>query len=202
MPKKKKTVPTKDATAQLVDWAARVETVPVESLSFDPRNARRHPVTNKKAVMESLKRFGVRESLVVRRDTNVVLSGNLRLECLRELGQKTVSVVFVENESEAESAAFALAANRTAELAEWDDAILLSLVREVNDVDASLLVGWNEDEVLGILAGDQTVPELNSEGQLLDARFIITIECSDERHQKTLLEKLEKDGIECKALIV
>lgn len=101
----------------------KVDTVDIETLIPDPDNARTHDAANLAAIRGSLKQFDVVEPLVVRRQNNVVIGGNGRLAALKELGYKKVPVHYVDFDDQ-KAKALALALNRTAELAAWDDEIL------------------------------------------------------------------------------
>ena len=99
-------------------------------LEPDSRNARSHGAANIAAIRESLERFGQRKPLVVWGST--VIAGNGTLEAALALGWEHVYVARVpEGWSEAQARAFALADNKTAELAEWDDAVLEALLGEL-----------------------------------------------------------------------
>lgn len=117
-----------------------VELAEVSALKFDPNNARKHGEKNILAIKESLSRFGQRRAIVVFGD--VVIAGNGTLEAARQLGWKEVSITRVpEDWSEEEARAYALADNRTAELAEWDSKMLADTLA---DLDSS---GWKIQEL-------------------------------------------------------
>lgn len=91
---------------------------PVSGLHFDPANVRRHGDKNIKAIESSLARFGQQIPIVIDKN-GVVRKGNGTLLAATNLGWKEIWVT--ESELEAnELTAFAIADNRTAELAEWD----------------------------------------------------------------------------------
>lgn len=96
-----------------------IETVPISSLMLDPANARRHPTKNLEALKASLARFGQQKPVVVDARGRVI-AGNGTLTAARALGWSEIRVVRTALEG-AEAAAFGVADNRTAELAEWDD---------------------------------------------------------------------------------
>ena len=129
--------------------ALRPLAVPVGELEADPRNARRHDERNLAAIRASLARFGQRKPLVGRRvDGRLVLeAGHGTLEAARALGWSHVAVLEVD-EAEAEAQAFALADNRTAELASWDDESLRASLALVESAGVPLLdLGWTPAEV-------------------------------------------------------
>ena len=98
----------------------KIDLVDIETLITDPNNARKHGDKNMATIRSSLKQFDVVEPLVVRRSNNVVIGGNGRLAALKEMGRKKVPVHYVDLDDQ-KAAALALALNRSAELAEWDD---------------------------------------------------------------------------------
>jgi ParB-like chromosome segregation protein Spo0J len=119
----------------------KIESVLVESLSFDPNNARKHSEENLQAIAGSLDQFGQRKPIVVTAD-NVVVAGNGTLEAARSLRWSKIDVVRVPADWSADEVkAFALADNRTAELAEWDIGILSEQLGELE------IAGWDLSEI-------------------------------------------------------
>ena len=108
-----------------------VEYRSVSDLLANVANARTHPERNVKAVMDSLKAFGQQFPIVIDRD-GVVWDGNGRLEAAKRLGW-TVMAVVVTDLSGDELRAYAVAANRTAELAGWDDDLLAAALAGVDE---------------------------------------------------------------------
>jgi ParB-like chromosome segregation protein Spo0J len=111
--------------------------VPCDSLVLDPANARKHNLPNLEAIKGSLATYGQRKPVVARRDTRTVIAGNGTLEAARELGWTHLAVVFTDDDP-VTAAGFAIADNRTAELAEWDGEALDRLLREVRVDDERL----------------------------------------------------------------
>jgi hypothetical protein len=120
--------------------------VPISSIRLDERNARRHGRQNLDAIAASLKRFGQRAPLVV--SDGVVRAGNGRLLAARELGWTHVAVVDA-GDTESEALAYALADNRTAELASWDVEALSEALAEIGKDGA---IGWDDDELEVLLS--------------------------------------------------
>lgn len=115
----------------------QVRTVSVLDLTLDPENARLHGEENLAAIRGSLKRFGQVKPIVVDA-RNRVLAGNGMLTAAKQLGWSSVEVVCAPADWSADRAmAYALADNRTAELAEWDDRILAD---QLVELDAN---GWD-----------------------------------------------------------
>ena len=112
----------------------------ISSLSLDPTNARRHDSKNLASIEGSLRLFGQRKPIVVT-GANVVVAGNGTLEAAKSLGWSEIDVVRIPADWSAEQVkAYALADNRTAELAEWDAKVLAD---QLVELDA---VGWDVSE--------------------------------------------------------
>jgi ParB-like chromosome segregation protein Spo0J len=91
--------------------------VSIDKLRIDPNNARDHGPEDLTAIKESLTRFGQRKPIVVGAD-GMVQAGNGTLLAARELGWTMIATVQSPLEGD-EAAAYAIADNRTGELAKW-----------------------------------------------------------------------------------
>ena len=138
-----------------------VEDVPVDSLTFDPANVRKHPEANLAAIKASLTRFGQQKPIVVDAK-GVVVAGNGTLAAAKAMGWRTVKAVRT-NLAGAEATAFAIADNRTAELAEWDEAALHQQLAAIAIDDEELLAatGFDEKELAKLAAA--AAPEVNED---------------------------------------
>jgi ParB-like chromosome segregation protein Spo0J len=96
--------------------------IEISKLAADPNNARKHSDKNLKAIKGSLAKFGQQKPIVID-SKNVVIAGNGTLEAAKQLGWTVINAVVTELD-ELGKMAFALADNKTSELAEWDDDIL------------------------------------------------------------------------------
>lgn len=134
----------------------KVESALISELSQDPANARKHGTRNIEAIKASLRRFGQQKPIVVD-SSNVVRAGNGTLEAARDLGWKSVSVVRTTLQG-TDATAFAIADNRTAELAEWDDEVLAATLESLQFEDADLLddVGFSDEELSELLAQEES----------------------------------------------
>lgn len=145
----------------------KIQIVPVSALVPDPANVRTHDEKNLDAIRRSLEAFGQRKPIVVARGNNdelVVIAGNGTLEAAKSLGWESLAVTEVPRDWDADRArAYAIADNRTAELADWDK---VELANALVDLDA---VGWD-----GAVLGFQSLhpPTIDAEdafGSLSDA---------------------------------
>jgi hypothetical protein len=113
------------------------ELVPIDDLTPDPANARKHGERNLSSIIDSLRAFGQQKPIVVDR-RGVVIAGNGTLEAAKRLGWEEIAVVRTELDP-TQATAFGIADNRTAELAEWDEDVLVSLLDSLDDETRDLL---------------------------------------------------------------
>lgn len=102
------------------------------------RNPRRG---NVKAIADSLRVNGQYRPVVINAGThtgraNEVLAGNHTLMAARDLGWETVAAVTVDVDDD-QAARIVAADNRTADLGEYDDRLLLELLAELPDLDGT-----------------------------------------------------------------
>ena len=141
-----------------VDRGLEVERVEVSTLLNDPANVRKHNERNLESIKASLARFGQQKPIVVGRD-GVVIAGNGTLAAARSLGWSMIDIVR-SHLTGAEATAYAIADNRTAELAEWDDDALAQQLAALQIEDEELLAvtGFDEKE-LEAMSGPAEVEE-------------------------------------------
>lgn len=136
--------------------------IPISTLASDPANARLHNDRNLAAIEGSLRVYGQRKPVVVRKDGMVVTAGNGTLEAAKRLGWTHLAAVVVDDDP-ITATGFAIADNRSAELATWDEEALGKLLRELRDEEVDLdALGWNDDELRALvdeLEGAADVPE-------------------------------------------
>jgi DNA modification methylase len=105
--------------------------VPVTDLRLDPDNARTHSEQNLNAIRGSLVEYGQRTPLVVNLRTGFVEKGNGTLQAALSLGWTHLAAIFVEDDP-GRAAGYALADNRSAELAGWDEMKVEALLKQTD----------------------------------------------------------------------
>lgn len=106
---------------------------PIVDLREDPTNARLHSAVNLHAIAASLRRYGQRKPIVVHADGTCV-AGSGTLAAARDiLGWTHLAVTRFQEGAELEAAAYAIADNRTAELADWDYEQLSKTLQGLDD---------------------------------------------------------------------
>lgn len=140
------------------------ERISISRLKFDERNARKHDKRNIKAIKDSLIKFGQQKPIVVMED-GTVIAGNGTLMAAKELGWDDIDVRWSGLKKD-EAIAYGLVDNRSAELAEWDNDTLGTLLSELDaegwDLDA---LGWSDEELKSITEGDEEKTALSDEDE-------------------------------------
>ena len=115
-------------------------------------------------VAASIDQFGWRQPIVVDTD-GVIVIGHTRLKAAHSLGLKQVPVHVAKNLSADQIKALRLADNRTGEFSQWDEDKLareLAELEAATDLDFDLdVIGWDEDEIGDLIAGDASDEDLD-----------------------------------------
>ena len=175
----------------------KIQRIEIAKLSGDPANARKHGEQNIATIVASLKRFGQQKPIVID-SSDCVRAGNGTLEAARSMGWTHLDCVRT-NLTGSDAIAYAIADNRTAELAEWDDDVLAATLNGLLADDPDLLnaAGFNEDELDKMLS-----PEVSDEESQVDlvSKLEIVVTCDSETDQQTVFVMLEKEGYKCRVL--
>lgn len=86
------------------------------------------------AVASSIREFGFKVPIVVD-GKGVVVSGHTRLKAAKALGLDEVPVIVADDLDDTKIKAFRLADNKVAELADWDESLLIKELEELTDLD-------------------------------------------------------------------
>lgn len=171
----------------------------VAELAIDPANVRKHNEKNLAAIKASLLRFGQQKPIVIDK-SGVVRAGNGTLAAAQALGWAEIDCVISDLKG-AEATAYAIADNRTAELAEWDDAVLTATLQSLEVEDAALLdaAGYTSAELRRIVSAMEARESTNI--ALGDVAFRVIVSVAGESEQAALIERLEAEGYTCQPLM-
>lgn len=129
----------------------------IADISPNPRNYRKHPEANLRAIEASLRAHGQQKPIVVRE--GVVVAGHGTLEAAKRLGWTEIACVEYQG-SEKEALAYGVADNRPGDLADDDAGLLAEALRELEAEGLLDATGYDTaglDEVLA--AADAVVAE-------------------------------------------
>ena len=167
-----------------------IKTVGVASLKSDPNNPNKHGAKNLQSIDDSFDQFGQLEPLLVQKSTGVVISGNGRLARLVARGVEDVQITELDVNDET-AQRISLVMNRTGQLAELDEAVVMSIINEAgkSGVTAKQL-GYTESEVDVMLDSIRVDSEAGGGGNpLYDSAF------EEEDLVEQIQNKREKDKL-------
>lgn len=142
-----------------------------------PGNPRRGDVA---AIARSLETNGQFAPIVVSRETGRILSGNHTAEAARSLGWDRIAAVYVDADEQRERRIVA-AANRTGDLATYDNSDLVALLQSIDDLDGTGYVDENLTTFLAKLdERDGIKPEAGPDPRLDQKRMTKCPHCGTE----------------------
>ena len=121
--------------------------VSIDTLHEDPDNARGHDERNIEAIKSSLFAFGQQKPIVVD-ENGCVLAGNGTLVAAKMLGWKEIAASQSDIIRDDAKKAYAIADNKTAELATWNFQVLADTLASLqHDSDLLLSTGFSDFEI-------------------------------------------------------
>lgn len=137
----------------------KYETATIASLMLDPANVRTHDVRNLEAIKASLARFGQQKPIVVNAK-GIIVAGNGTMVAAKMLNWSSVEIVRTNLEG-AEAIAYAIADNRTAELAEWDESALAAQLAalQIDDEELANITGFTDTEIEALTLATNEIEE-------------------------------------------
>src|SRR4051795_1605734 len=132
-------------------WPAdKVERRPIEQLIPYTRNSRTHSASQVDQIAASIREWGWTNPILVTEDGSIV-AGHGRVLGAKKLGLAEVPVMVAAGWSEPQIRAYALADNKLALNAGWDDEMLALEIADLQEIGFDLsLSGFSDDELLTI----------------------------------------------------
>jgi len=189
----------------MTERTLRIERRHVAALTHDPDNARARGLRAIEAIARSLEAFGQQKPIVITPD-GTVLAGNGTLDAAKILGWTEIECQ-VADLSPTQARAFAVADNRTAELAFWKEAQLLAALDAAQAADMLDATGFDEADLEGIRRAleepeeDQpsgsSDPPQNESGppEEIGETFAVTVECATEEDAEAVRQMVEGDNL-------
>jgi ParB-like chromosome segregation protein Spo0J len=147
----------------------KLTTIKITELSLDPSNVRKHSRRNLDAIKASLRKFGQQKPIVVDAK-GIVLAGNGTLTAAQELGWTEIQIVRTELAG-VSATAFAIADNRTAELAEWEEDKLNAVLKSLQDEGVDLVdVGFEPMTDVVPMAPESSAEEIDTDAMEMECR--------------------------------
>ena len=98
----------------------KIEMIKLDVLKPYEKNARRHEAADVAAIVKSIEAFGFNDPVGVWGPQNVIVEGHGRVLAARQLGMTEVPCIRLDELTDEQRRAYALAHNKTAELSSWD----------------------------------------------------------------------------------
>lgn len=159
-------------------------------LSHDPSNVRTHDEKNITAIKASLRKFGQQKPIVID-DKGTVIAGNGTLESAKLLGWTEIDCVVTDLDS-LNKTAFAIADNRTAELAAWDTEALNLQLKTLEELNMDM-----SEFDFDISVDDFQFKEPSEEKEK-ELRLVLTFETDEEL--ENAFEFLNENGYKAKVM--
>ena len=148
------------------------------------------------AVASSIREFGFKVPIVVDGE-GVVVSGHTRLKAAKALGLTEVPVIVADDLDETKIKAFRLADNKVAELADWDESLLIKELAELADLNYDM--GQFEFDLEPELGDGDDLGDIPDNINVMET-FALNVIVSDEAEQAELYEEMLGRGYEVKVV--
>jgi len=127
--------------------ARKIELWPLSRLKPYANNARTHSADQVQQIAASIATYGFNNPILVDTEDGII-AGHGRLSAAQSLQLEHVPVIVLDHLTDAQRRAYILADNRLAELAQWDDDLLVDELEALGDdgIDISSL-GWSPEEL-------------------------------------------------------
>src|SRR5207253_6084994 len=134
-----------------------------------PGNARTHTKRQIEKLAASLREFGLNTPILIDAERNVI-AGHGRLLACQRLGLTEVPTIGLDHLSSAQAQAFAIADNRLAELAGWDDRLLGEQLRLLSEMTLDFdleLTGFEIAQIDALIESPAMATDRADEGIVL-----------------------------------
>lgn len=196
-----KTKTTKRRVRTAIDGVVmqRLAIKQIKPAAYNPRKKLRPQDPEYQRIKRSIQTFGMVDPLVWNKRSGNLVGGHQRLKILRdEFGVSEVDVSVVDL-APAEEKALNLALNKVG--GQWDEGALADLLGELREqIDASLS-GFTQTEIDNLLDSEPAETAEDTSSQLADLIYRVIIDCKDENEQREMLERFNREGLTCRALI-
>ncbi len=160
----------------------KVETVNIDELKPFEKNPKTHSKEQIDKIVRSIKEFGWANPILALKENRMVIAGHARLKAARQMNLSEVPVIFLDMPYE-KAIAYVVADNRLAEIAEWDNTLLLPLLDEIKlaGVDVEL-TGFTVADIC-MFKAQNVIPETEPEYGENTADDVKKITCPECGHE-------------------
>ena len=112
-----------------------IDMINIADLRPYEKNARRHEAADVQAIAKSIEAFGFNDPVGVWGPQNIIVEGHGRVMAAKQLGMIEVPCIRLDDLTDEQRRAYALAHNKTAELSAWDAELLPLELQELPSYD-------------------------------------------------------------------
>jgi ParB-like chromosome segregation protein Spo0J len=187
----------------------------IDDLAPYARNARTHSDAQVSQLATAIEVFGWTNPVLA--DASGIVAGHgrvmaaqrlyargvsIRLPSGAEIPSGTVPVIDCTGWTEPQRRAYILADNQLALQAGWDEHLLAQELADLQALDVEMmgLTGFSAAELERLLMPEDGQDEGQTKTKEIKDQWLVMVELKNERQQLTLIEKLMKEGYECRAL--
>lgn len=153
-------------------------------------------------VANSIKEFGFKVPIVATSDGEII-NGHTRFKASKLLGIEKVPVIIADDLTDEQIKAFRLVDNKTGELADWDEPLLIKELEELDGLDYDMGqfdFGLNLDDVEEGESGDTgDTGDIPDDINVMET-FALNVIVSDEKEQAELYEEMLGRGYDVKVV--
>ena len=113
----------------------KIEYLEPSALKPYENNARAHKDADVSAIVKSIQEFGFNDPIGIWGGDNLIVEGHGRLQAAIRIGMDKVPCIRLDELTDEQRRAYALAHNKTAELSKWDFEILDSELKKISAID-------------------------------------------------------------------
>ena len=152
-------------------------------------------------VAKSIKEFGFKVPIVATSDGEII-NGHTRFKASKSLGLEKVPVIIADDLTDEQIKAFRLADNKTGEIADWNESLLIKELEELDNLDYDMgQFGFELD----LDDADEDGDGSDDMGDIPDnidvvETFALNVIVKDEAEQAELYEELLGRGFEVKVV--
>lgn len=160
-----------------------------EELTPYEKNARKHADADIDAIRASIREFGFRDPVGIWGEKNIIVEGHGRQLAAIAEGLETIPCIRLDELTDEQRRAYALAHNRTAELSEWDMDIQAAELDDITNIDMAQF-GFDIAEF---------EPETKERDEVNYHESIsVVIECETDEQAEELYNRLTDEGYSCR----
>lgn len=175
------------------------ELVPIDSISEHPQN---YNIGDEEAIDESIEANGWYGTVTVQTSTRLILAGNHRYRVAKKRGAKQIPVIWKDVDDQT-AGRILLADNLTARAARIDQQMLDTLLEGLETLEGTGYGQWavaeaeraeEAPEEASDANGDDPAPDAPIPDDAYEPSYGVMVVCEDEEQQRTVYEKLQKEG--------